>query len=448
MRDSAGAGGRRGGLSGRQGRFGTQRGAASRRGRLAITAIAGAGCLFIAACQSGSQPGQATAPQVKGSPAAPAAQLSITPGTGSKTVNPSDGVTVTAKGGKIQDVTVTAGSESVTGTLNTAGTVWHSQWALHPSLRYKVTATAVNPAGAKVAATSSFRTLTPAQSQQPSIFEGYHQTYGVGMPIIIQFATPVTNKTAVESALEVKSSNPVVGAWYWDGNQTLYFRPETYWPAHTQVSFTGHFDGVETSPGVYGTADLTQSFDIGQSVIVTASTRTHYMHLYVGGSLYAKWPISTGDPGNDTANGTYVTIEKANPTRMKGNGYNELVPFAVRFTYSGNYIHDAYWSVLQQGHINVSHGCVNVSPAHSEIYYNMAVPGDPVTITGSPAAGKWDDGWTVWFLSWKQLLKGSALNEAVQAGPSGSTFVDPSTLPAVAAAAPLESSKPDNAASQ
>jgi L,D-transpeptidase catalytic domain len=33
---------------------------------------------------------------------------------------------------------------------------------------------------------------------------------------------------------------------------------------------------------------------------------------------------------------------------------------------------------------NVSHGCVNMPPADAEIYYEMAVPGDPVTITGSP----------------------------------------------------------------
>jgi L,D-transpeptidase catalytic domain len=147
-------------------------------------------------------------------------------------------------------------------------------------------------------------------------------------------------------------------------------------------------------------------------------------------------------------NGTYLTIEKGNPVRMVGNGYNELVNYAVRYTYSGDYIHDAPWSVSEQGITNVSHGCLNTSPAHSQLYYSMAVPGDPVTVTGSPAAGKWDDGWTVWFLTWDQLVQGSARHEAVQAGPSGSTFVNPSTLPAVAAASPLQSAQPNNAAAQ
>ena len=48
--------------------------------------------------------------------------------------------------------------------------------------------------------------------------------------------------------------------------------------------------------------------------------------------------------------------------------------------------------------------------------------------SGSPRPGRWDDGWTEWFLSWNQLLGGSALREAVVAGPQGSTFVKPSTL--------------------
>jgi lipoprotein-anchoring transpeptidase ErfK/SrfK len=445
VQDSERAYGRSDGLSGPPGRLAGQPHRPGRRGWLAVTAISGVACLFVAGCGSS---GHATASHLKASPATPATQVLVTPGNGSSNVNPGNGVTVTAKTGKIKNVTVTTGSGSVTGSLNASGTVWHSTWALSPSARYTVTTTASDPKGTTTTTTSSFRTLTPTQSQQTMIFEGDHQTYGVGMPIILNFATPVTNKTAVENALQVTTSKPVVGAWYWDGNQTLYFRPQTYWPADTQVSFVGHLDGVESSPGVYGTSDLTQTFNIGASLIAIASTRTHLMQVYLGGKLYGNWPISSGRPGLDTVNGTYLTIEKGNPVRMVGNGYNELVNFAVRFTYSGDYIHDAPWSVAQQGNTNVSHGCLNTSPADSQMYYSLAVPGDPVTVTGSPAAGKWDDGWTVWFLSWDQLVQGSALHEAVQAGPSGSSFVNPSTVPAVAAASRLQSAQPNNAASQ
>ena len=64
---------------------------------------------------------------------------------------------------------------------------------------------------------------------------------------------------------------------------------------------------------------------------------------------------------------------------------------------------------------------------------------------GSPRAGTWDNGWTEWFLSWRAYLKGSALHQAVQAGPDGSTFVDPSSLPASTASAPLQTAPPGNA---
>jgi hypothetical protein len=74
----------------------------------------------------------------------------------------------------------------------------------------------------------------------------------------------------------------------------------------------------------------------------------------------------------------------------------------------------------------------------------MSIPGDPITITASTAAGKWDDGWTQWFLSWSKYLKGSATGEAVRAGPQGSTFVDPSSLPASTASAPLGTSATGN----
>jgi lipoprotein-anchoring transpeptidase ErfK/SrfK len=352
----------------------------------------------------------------------------VSPGNGAQHADPGKGVTVTAAGGKIRSVTVTAGRAPVSGSMDSASTTWRSSYALQPSTSYTVHATGVDGAGRTVTTTSTFRTLTPTATDTAMIFEGYQQSYGVGIPIRLTFSAPVANKAAVERSLSVTSSKPVTGAWYWDGSQTLYFRPMNYWPAHTTVSFNGHLNGVEASPGVFFTANLTQTFVIGDSLISVVNTRTHYANIYYQGRLWAHWPVSTGRPGLDTVDGTYITLEKGNPVRMVGNGYNELVNYAVRFTYSGDYMHSAPWSVGEQGFTNVSHGCVNLSPQHAQMYYNLAVPGDPVTITSSPKAGRWDDGFTVWFLSWQQLLRGSALGMAVQAGPSGSTFVSPSSV--------------------
>jgi lipoprotein-anchoring transpeptidase ErfK/SrfK len=314
------------------------------------------------------------------------------------------------------------------------------------SQSYTVTATAVTAAGVSSTKTATFRTLSPSSTFSTRIFEGFKQSYGVGIPIMLTFSSPVKDKAAVERAIDLKTSKPVTGAWYWDGDETLNFRPRDYWPAHTVVSLTGHFDGVEAAPGVYGHHTLTQTFNIGDSVIAVASTKTHKTQIYLNGKLKYDWNISTGKAGDETPNGSYVSIEKGNPVQMKGPGYDLSVPWSVRFTFSGDYYHDAYWSVNVQGAENVSHGCVNLAPANAETYYNLSVPGNPITVKDSPRAGVWNNGWTEWFLTWRQFLKGSATGQAVVAGPSGSHFVSPGSLPASRAKAPLQTSAAGNAA--
>jgi lipoprotein-anchoring transpeptidase ErfK/SrfK len=419
---------------------------ARRRHWMVIAAVCGTIALVTAACSGGG--GSGGGKNGSGSSGS-GVQVSITPANGNRAAAPDQGITVTAAQGKLSSVDVTSAAGQVTGTMNAAGTQWHSTWALDVSQSYTVTAKATGSGGA-VTKTSSFTTLSPAQTFRATIFEGASQTYGVGMPIILYFHSQITNKAAVERALQVTTSKPVVGSWYWDDPCNMapvcaYFRPQSYWPANTQVTFTGHFDGVQGAPGVYGDHTLTQTFTIGPSLIVVASTSAHNMQLYQNGALIDTWPISTGRPGDDTPNGTYLTIDKGNPVDMVGPGYNIQVPWSVRFTWSGDYLHDAFWSTSQQGFENVSHGCVNMAPANAQTYYNMEVPGDPVTVTGSPKAGTWDNGWTMWFQPWSKWIAGSALDEAVEAGPSGSTFVSPSSVPQTPAPAPIGAPDPNNA---
>jgi lipoprotein-anchoring transpeptidase ErfK/SrfK len=385
--------------------------------------------LLLGGCGGGAKPATGRTSGNGGSaPKQNLPRLSITPASPGTDKALSRGITVRAAGGRINKVIVHTRGDRVRGTLNAAGTVWHSRWALNISQRYTVVATAVGSTGQKITRRSTFRTVTPKGSFDTKIIEGEGQTYGVGMPIILYFSRPIRDRAAVERALEIRTSKPVTGAWYWDSQcgtapVCVYFRPKRYWPPHTRVSFSGHLNGVEVAPGVYGHHTLSQSFVIGSPLTVRVNTESHEMDVRRNGKLVAHWPVSSGRPGDDTPNGTYLTIEKANPVDMVGPGYNIEVPWSVRFTWSGDYLHDAYWSVGQQGFSNVSHGCVNMSPANAETFYKMAVPGDPVTITGSPRSGRWEDGWTMWFRSWKQWQHGSALHAAVHAGPHGSRFV-------------------------
>jgi lipoprotein-anchoring transpeptidase ErfK/SrfK len=426
---------------------------AGRRAGLAMTALCGVVGLFVAACSSGGSPTAGSGRQAQqpgASPAAAAARISITPGNGMRNAKPDRGVTVSVAHGKVTHVTLTAGHDPVSGVLSSGGTVWRTRWALHPSTRYHVTATAVGPDGKTTTATSSFRTLNPPATFTAQTIEGYHQAYGVAMPIKIDFNSPVTHRAAVEKALVVKTSKPVVGAWAWvncsEAVTCLDFRPRTYWPQHTKISFTGHFNGLEIAHGVYGTANLSQSFSIGNSLIGVTSTRTHRTKIYYKNKLHGVWTDSSGMPGDDTSDGTYVTIDKGNPVYMSGPGYHHVpVNWSVRFTWSGDYYHSAPWSLGSQGFANVSHGCVNLSPTHAEWYYQHELEGSPITITGSPVAGQWGDGYTDWFWTFKQVLAHSATHMAVKAGPSGSKLVDPSSLPpASGTKSALHNSKPYN----
>jgi lipoprotein-anchoring transpeptidase ErfK/SrfK len=418
------------------------------RAYVSIAAAVAVG-LLASAC-SGHPQTPADGPAPASASTAQAADLTITPANGSRGVSPSAEITVSALHGKVTKVTVSSAAGPVPGMLRDGGRVWRSTWTLGVAQSYTVTASGTDAGGQQVTATSTFRTLTPAQTFSAEIYEGSDQAYGVGMPIMLIFSQPVTNRAAVERSLELTTSKPVIGAWYWDDSEHLDFRPRDYWPADTTVSFDGHLDGVEGAPGVYGTADLTQTFSIGASIISVASTTTHRTQIYINGKLTYNWPISTGRPSLPTPDGTYLSVEKNNPVRMIGGTpgtagyYNELVNWAVRFTFSGDYYHSAPWSVVDQGTTNVSHGCVNLPPPDAVTYYDLSIPGDPITVTASTAAGKWDDGWTEWFLPWAQFLKGSALGEAVVAGPQGSQFVSPASLPADTASAPLGTSVAGN----
>ena len=243
------------------------------------------GVLLASACQGAAGQAGTSSPAASThattTVAVSTARLVITPSDGGSQVEPGAGITVRAAGGRITGVRARARGHAVAGRVSASGQVWRSRWGLRTGTRYTVRATAVDPAGRTATATSRFRTLAPARTFTTRIFEGYRQTYGVGMPIILTFSRPITHRRAVERSLELRTSKPVVGAWYWDGDQTLEFRPRSYWRPHTVVHFTGHLDGVEGAPGVYGVHTLTQTFSIGRSLIAVASTASNHVRIYL-----------------------------------------------------------------------------------------------------------------------------------------------------------------------
>ena len=93
------------------------------------------------------------------------------------------------------------------------------------------------------------------------------------------------------------------------------------------------------------------------------------------------------------------------------NGYDlDDVEYAMRITYSGEFLHAAPWSVGSQGYANVSHGCTGMSTANAEWLYNNSLVGDPVEFTGTDRYMTLDNGYGDWNLPFKEYKQGSALS--------------------------------------
>ncbi|MQA01853.1 MAG: L,D-transpeptidase family protein [Streptosporangiales bacterium] len=360
-------------------------------------------------------------------PTAPKARVNIEPADQTRKVRPDGRVVIRATGGRLTAVSVESkNGRELEGSYNADRTTWTSRWSMKPSMKYVANAVAANRDHEATSASSTFRTLTP-----PSTFTAFSyssgiapsgSTVGVGFPLILNFTAPITNKTAVERALDVDMSKPVEGAWHWTSDTEVVYRPKHYWPAHQKIRLKAHLAGVKAGKGLYGAKNYSARYKVGERVIVKGSAKTHHMTVYENGKKVNRWPVSMGQGGvwkYYTTSGVHLTMGKSNPERMISPGiekgepgyYDEVVYFAVRISNSGEYIHSMPSTVWAQGRQNVSHGCINSPPAKAEWFYNYTHPGDVVILKGTPRKLEWNNGWGYWQKSWKSWVAGSALNK-------------------------------------
>jgi lipoprotein-anchoring transpeptidase ErfK/SrfK len=352
---------------------------------------------------------------------------------GASDVAPNKPVEVRISDGKLESVKVTnpAGKE-VKGALAGEGTIWKSAEPLGYDRKYTVTAKGSGNGG-KSDLKASFTTLHPDQTVYPSFFPppGKPAVVGVGQPIAVIFDKAPGDKKAAEKALQVKTTPAQEGGWYWWDDRTLHYRPKTYWQAGTKVTVTAKIYGVRLGDGMYGETDRSLNLTIGPAKIATIDDRTHKMLVTINGKAVKTFPVSMGRGGTIsgakgkkislvTPSGTYVAQEKYKVKQMTSSsyglpknaslGYDSKVPLAVRISNSGIFVHAAPWSVADQGHRNVSHGCVNLSPENGQWFYTNFSFGDIVTVknTGKPLEPT--DGFGDWNIPWEKWVQGSALH--------------------------------------
>jgi lipoprotein-anchoring transpeptidase ErfK/SrfK len=425
---------------------------APRRARAIWVAASAVGLMALAACTSaGSGSGRSpvshdtsvpiTAPgtsaAASSSSAPPATPAVITTSPSSGAISPIDPVRVGIQHGKLTDVTmVNPQGKHVTGTLAGDGSSWRVTEDLGYAKTYKITARGIDEDGRKVVRKSEVTTVTPDNETMPYLDDIYGNsivdgaTYGVGMVVRVHF-DEVVNRKKAERTLEVTTTPKVTGGWYWEDDQDAYWRPKNYYAPGTKVTVAAKVYGKDVGHGLYGQADQSVSFKIGQKHYSVANAKTHQVKVYFNDKLVRTMPTSMGRGGTVqgkngtiylwTMPGIYTVINHENPAIMSSDSYGlpansplgyapEKVPYATKISTDGIYLHELDTTVWAQGHENVSHGCLNLNRKNAKWFYEHSMIGDVVQVvhSGGPKIQVWQGG--EWSVPWSQWQAGSALH--------------------------------------
>ncbi len=230
---------------------------------------------------------------------------------------------------------------------------------------------AVSATAAAQAPAVTGKIITPALSPASG------QVVGIAHPVVVRFASPVSDRALAEQGVRIMPSTPVPGQFSWIDDRTVQWTPEHFWPAHTRVT-------VEA-------AGARSQFQVGDALVAVANTTTHQFTVSINDQVVQTMPASMGKPGYETPLGTFPVIEQFRDMIMDSStygvpidseeGYRLYVEYATRITWGGIFVHAAPWSVNSQGFENVSHGCINLSTENAQWFYDNAKIGDPVIVT-------------------------------------------------------------------
>ena len=403
-------------------RFGTT----ARRPRAARALVAAAALALLgptlAACDSGSVADTVTPGDEETTPAV--APLRVRTNVARTDVPIDREVRLTASGGTLRAVKVTSEAGPLSGKLSKNQKTWVSSGRLEPGVAYRIHSTGVRSDGKQVVKNQQFRTddLTLDEQTYPSVAPLEGETVGVGMPVIVTFDIPVTDKASIEKHMSVSASPRQPGAWHWISDQEVHWRPKHYWRAGTSVDVDVDINSIPAGGGIYGQESRHVEFNIGDAHIYKVNMDTHQMRVFSNGGLLRTIPITTGEePKFTTRSGVKVILEKFRTKRMNSetigidrnspDGYDiDDVEYAMRVTYSGEFVHAAPWSVADQGYANVSHGCTGMSTANAGWLYNMSRRGDVVEYTGTDRQMELTNGYGDWNLDFADWSSGSALS--------------------------------------
>lgn len=407
-------------------------------GAVALVSVVGltvAGCSPVLRQSTGPAAEGAPGTVVVASPSTSPAQLTVTPGDGATDVNPLTPVTVSASQGTLTSVTLTAADGTqIPGVVDPATGTWSSQGALVYATGYFLRAVAAGVDGLPTTSVRSFKTISPANQTMAYIntASGYSiqngATYGVGQALTIHWDEQITNRAAAQKAITVTTVPAQPAAFNWTDNQNMMWRTKDYMIPGTKVTVSANVFGVQMGAGLWGQKNVTTSFVVGDSHVAIADDSTKMITVYNNGVAVRTMPTSMGQGGYVqgsngqtislyTNSGPHIVIEKGRTVRMTSSsfglpktdplGYDTVVNFAVKISNDGEYAHSAPWN-NELGVRDLSHGCLNLSPADAQWFYDFSRPGDIVDVKGTPQQlAVWNSG--AWTVPWNQWIAGSAL---------------------------------------
>lgn len=310
------------------------------------------------------------------------------------------------------------------GELSDDTDTWTTTERLAFDTEYSVSYSVLDSAGQAQRGGSTFTTVEPANEADAAMFPLDGSTVGTGQPLEFTFSEPVTNRDAVEKAITVTSTSGQEGAFYWLPDRTgkvsdtvVRYRPESFWAPNSTITVRTDLFGVDFGNGMIGNGDTTMTVKTHNTRLAVVDNATKTMKVYLDGTLDRTFPVTLGTDAWPSTEGYMVVMENYGTTRFTAESIGlhpgdpdyyppTVVKHASRLSNGGAFVHEALPAAqVALGEVNVSHGCIGMSPEGAEYFYRTFGPGDVVEILNTDYGPMFvDDGFGDWNVSWDEWV--------------------------------------------
>lgn len=237
---------------------------------------------------------------------------------------------------------------------------------------------------------------------------------GIGMPVVVNFSSPITDGRALQRATVVTvNGKQVQAAWFFEPSASVrgypvqgHLRMQSFWPAHAVIAVSAPVAGMSAGGRSTYADNISLQFTTGAATIATVLEAKHQITITEDGKPVGTYRVSLGAPSSPTSAGVKVVMAKGKSICMTGPGYHQCgIKYTQQLTTSGEYLNAAPWNLNNIAHgIDSSNGCTNLADADAARLFGLMEVGDVVkypdakgpTMHVGDGLGDWNVAWTVW----------------------------------------------------